>query len=124
MRNPNLRRRLLVAVAGLMVLAGVTTGVVLLRGEHEPRLPWGPREALEANHEKSPAAYSQGVANGGSGGEAFESLTASTQFHEARTAPSGIVAPRRCHQPRVPLGHLRCCRDRGVGVFVHSRRRP
>ena len=87
------RRRLLVAVTGMTLSVVTIAGVLLLRGEHEPRLPWGPREALEANHEKTPAAYSQGVANGGSGGEAFESLTASTQFHEARTAPSGIVAP-------------------------------
>src|SRR5438034_5074464 len=100
------RRRLLAAVTGLAVIAGATTAVVLLRGEHEPRLPWGPREALEANHEKTPAPYSQGVANGGSGGEAFEALTASTQFHEARTAPSGIVAPGAYSSAFTQLGSL------------------
>ena len=43
--------------------------------------------------EKDFAFNSQGVENGGAGGEAFEALTAATQFNEARTAPSGIVAP-------------------------------
>jgi hypothetical protein len=36
---------------------------------------------------------SQGSANGGSGGEAFEAKTAADQFAQARTSPTGIVAP-------------------------------
>ena len=35
----------------------------------------------------------QGEAGGGAGSEAFEAKTASDQFAQARTAPSGIVAP-------------------------------
>src|SRR5918912_2214692 len=36
---------------------------------------------------------SQGVENGGQGGESAELLAAAQQFAEARTAPSGIVNP-------------------------------
>ena len=46
-----------------------------------------------AGVEREFALNSQGTENGGAGGEAFEALTAATQFNEARTAPSGIVAP-------------------------------
>jgi hypothetical protein len=39
------------------------------------------------------AEPSQGVENGGAGGESAEALTAAQQWAEARTAPGGIVAP-------------------------------
>src|SRR4051794_8221211 len=38
-------------------------------------------------------AGSQGTENGGAGGESAEMLRAMNEFAEARTAPSGIVAP-------------------------------
>jgi len=76
-----------VLAAFVAILAGRLTG-----GESESALPWKPKEMLEETLGEK-AGYSQGVANGASGGEAFEALTAMTQFDQARTAPSGIVAP-------------------------------
>jgi len=55
-------------------------------------LPRAAEEFLGEVGDKELETGSQGVANGGSGGEAAELRTAMEQFAEARTAP-GIVAP-------------------------------
>ncbi len=104
-------RRWLVAV---MAVAGVliATSLVVwnLKKPYSGPLPHAAIERLSAMAEDAGSAgkdseaglteeqrafleSSQGIANGGSGGEAFEAKTAADQFAQARTAPSGIVAP-------------------------------
>ena len=83
----------LVALVVLVAAAGVVAAVQLREHEQEGKLAML-GERLGLGEEKDMPAYSQGgSAFGGAGGEAFEALTASQQFNEARTAPSGIVAP-------------------------------
>ncbi len=98
-------------VAALAAMAVIATSLFALNAVPRPAtgLPHAARERLAAMAEDAaragvgpagePAAGkdfregSQGVANGGSGGEAFEARTAAEQWAEARTAPSGIVDP-------------------------------
>lgn len=61
-------------------------------GADAQALPRAAEEFLGEVEEKDLQEGSQGVTNGGSGGEAAELQTALDQFAEARTAP-GIVAP-------------------------------
>jgi hypothetical protein len=75
------------AIAALVALIGAALVAGQLRGGAEQGSGTvGKFSAREFE------GYSQGVENGGSGGEAFEALTAAQQWQEARTAP-GIVAP-------------------------------
>ena len=97
-----------IAVAVILIATSLTIWNLNASGSH--LLPRAALEKLNAMAEDATAAAadaanpdadaerqflqgSQGVANGGSGGEAFEAKTAAEQFAEARTAPSGIVAP-------------------------------
>ncbi len=95
------RRRALVLGAVVMLVAGVlAVGRLSAPGEPaakadqadqaEQLLPRAAEEFLGETGEKDLQEGSQGVANGGSGGEAAELQTAMEQFAEARTAP-GIV---------------------------------
>ena len=100
------RGRVAVAlVAGLVVvLAALAVGRIATREDESQALPWKASEFLRegsgeeheseaAERDREFAGYSQGVENGGSGGEAFEALTAAQQWAEARTSPSGLVNP-------------------------------
>jgi hypothetical protein len=69
--------------AALFALAALVAWVA--RGDGSNAQPAFAAKQLQGNW--------QGAETGGAGGEAFESLTAATQFAEARTAPSGIVQP-------------------------------
>ena len=96
-------------IAVALILVATSLMVWNLNAIGTQRLPWAAREKLDAMAEDAGAANedkdalttkqraflesSQGVVNGGSGGEAFEAKTAAEQFAQARTAPSGIVAP-------------------------------
>jgi hypothetical protein len=88
------RRRALVLGGSALIIAGaLTVGRLASPAESgEQVLPRVAQEFLGDLEEKDFETGSQGVANGGSGGEAAEALTAMEQFAEARTAP-GIVAP-------------------------------
>jgi hypothetical protein len=79
-------RRALITLASAIILVGTALAVATLGGSSTALTP---ADKL-LQREFSP--NSPGTENGGSGGEAAESLTAATQFSEARTAP-GIVAP-------------------------------
>jgi hypothetical protein len=81
------RHRVLVAIVALAALVGAALVAAQLRGgAQQGSAKVGKFSARE--FEES----SQGVENGGPGGEAAEALTAAQQWQEARTAP-GIVAP-------------------------------
>ena len=89
------RRRALVLGAVVMLVAGVLavgrlTAPGATKDQDETLLPRAAEEFLGALDEKDLQEGSQGVANGGAGGEAAELQTAMEQFAEARTAP-GIV---------------------------------
>ena len=86
------RRRAAVILAGLaLVVAAAATARVDFGGSRTA-LPWGPSELAEESGKTFQTA-SQGIENGGAGGEAFAGFRAAQEFNEARTAPSGIVAP-------------------------------
>jgi len=105
MKSISSRRALVGLAVGLaVVLAAVALGRIATR-DSEAALP---RSAAEFLREGSGEGHdadaskerdrdfqesSQGVENGGSGGEAFEALTAASQWAQARTAPSGLVQP-------------------------------
>ena len=86
------RRRAFVFGASVMLVAGaIGVGRLATQGESgKYDLPRAAEEFLGETGEKDLQEGSQGVANGGSGGEAAEQQTAMEQFAEARTAP-GIV---------------------------------
>jgi len=88
------RRRTFVFGAALLLVAGALTigRLATSSGHADPLLPRAAEEFLGETEDKEFEAGSQGVANGGSGGESAELRTAGEQFAEARTAP-GIVAP-------------------------------
>ncbi len=97
MRKPG-RKALVAAAATIFVVAlAAALGGRLTERESEAGLPWKAKEFIEESsgdsEEAGKESYSQGVANGGSGGEAFEALTAAQQFAQARLAPNGIVNP-------------------------------
>jgi hypothetical protein len=87
-------RRALVFGA-VLVLAGATLIVagMIHPQARDPRLPFAAQEQLDALAAKDPEESTAGGNEGGAGGESFEALTAAQQWAEARTAPSGIVAP-------------------------------
>ncbi len=89
------RRRALVLGAVVMLVAGVLAVGRLsaprdAKDQDQTLLPRAAEEFLGALDEKDLQEGSQGVANGGAGGEAAELQTAMEQFAQARTAP-GIV---------------------------------
>ena len=88
------RRRAFVFGASVMLVAGaIGVGRLATQGESTKYdLPRAAEEFLGETGEKDLQESSQGVANGGSGGEAAELQTAMEQFAQARTAP-GIVNP-------------------------------
>jgi hypothetical protein len=86
MRNSKSRRTLVVLAVAVAALVAVVAGLLTTSGTHSASVQQ--RVAIKQLQEGS-----QGIENGGAGGEAFESATASAQFAEARTAPSGIVNP-------------------------------
>ena len=104
-------------VAGLVVvLAALAVGRIATRDGESQALPWKASEFLRegsgeeheseaAERDREFAGYSQGVENGGSGGEAFEALTAAQQWAEARRrrrhVGGGVVRGRR-----VALDHV------------------
>src|SRR5512143_1367000 len=94
------RRRAALVLALAAILIAVPLIVVNLNAAKPHGLPWAAQEKLNAPAEDAGAAAeadkdfqesSQGVENGGAGGEAFEAQTAAEQFAEARTSPTGIV---------------------------------
>ncbi|MGN6242514.1 MAG: WD40/YVTN/BNR-like repeat-containing protein [Motilibacteraceae bacterium] len=96
MVRPAGRRRTLVAATAAAALAAGTFGsLAYVQERNAERLPWKAHELYEQMKgeqdvaEKSFQTSSQGVENGGAGGEAFEARTAAEQFAEHR----GIVAP-------------------------------
>lgn len=84
------RRAVVILVSLALVLAAALTARADFSGSQRA-LPWGPSE-FAAESGKSFETSSQGVENGGSGGESAEALIAAQQWQQARTAP-GIVAP-------------------------------
>ncbi|HEU4675108.1 MAG TPA: hypothetical protein VFS29_03930 [Motilibacteraceae bacterium] len=96
MVRPAGRRRTLVAATAAAALAAGTFGsLAYVQERNAERLPWKAHELYEQMKgeqdvaEKSFQTSSQGVENGGAGGEAFEARTAAEQFAQHR----GIVAP-------------------------------
>ena len=97
-----LRGRRAALVLGLaVILIAVPLIVVNLNTSGEHRLPRAALEKLDAAAQDAGTSTeadrdfqesSQGIENGGAGGESAEALTAAEQFAQARTAP-GIVAP-------------------------------
>jgi hypothetical protein len=81
-----LKSRAIWAVFALVLLVGAAAVAARLTGSD--RVTAGSDKFALREFEES----SQGVENGGSGGESAEALTAAQQWAEARTAP-GIVAP-------------------------------
>jgi hypothetical protein len=79
-------RRALAVLTVVAVAIAALTAVLATSGSHEASLQQ--RVALKQMQQES-----QGIENGGSGGEANDYATASAQFAQARTAPSGIVDP-------------------------------
>ena len=72
------------------VVAGGITTSAYLQEQRAERLPWKAHELFEQmKGEKDLQESSQGVENGGSGGEAFEAATLAEQFSQHR----GIVPP-------------------------------
>jgi hypothetical protein len=87
------RRRAAVILVGLaLVVAAAATARVDFGGSRTA-LPWGPSAFAAESNEKRFQTGSQGIENGGAGGESFEAYRAAAEFDQARTAPSGIVAP-------------------------------
>jgi hypothetical protein len=91
-RSIALQRVLVFATALLLVGATLLVAGLIHSPAKAQGLPYAAQEQLDALAAKDPE---EGTAGGGTaaGGESFEALTAATQFAEARTAPSGIVAP-------------------------------
>jgi hypothetical protein len=86
MENFKSRRALAVLAVAVAALVAVIAGLLATSRTHDASAQQ--RVAIKQLQEGS-----QGIENGGAGGEAFESATAAAQFAEARTAPSGIVNP-------------------------------
>ena len=84
------RNRALWATAALLILLGIAAAIGFGRGSESSGL--GGLQAKQRANERQFETSSQGTANGGSGGEAAESLRASQEWQQPRTAP-GIVAP-------------------------------
>jgi hypothetical protein len=84
------RNRALWATAALLILLGIAAAIGFGRGSESSGL--GGLQAKQRVNERQFETSSQGTANGGSGGEAAESLRASQEWQQPRTAP-GIVAP-------------------------------
>ena len=84
------RNRALWATAALLILLGIAAAIGFGRGSESGAL--GGLQAKQRANERQFETSSQGTANGGSGGEAAESLRASQEWQQPRTAP-GIVAP-------------------------------
>src|ERR671917_1881267 len=81
-------------VLALLVAGALVAGFARGDGGDTRALGWKPTEFLnEGAGNKELQGYWQGAETGGSGGEAFEALTAATQWAQARTAPSGVVGP-------------------------------
>src|SRR4029453_12708774 len=81
------RHRALFAIAAAVALFGAAVvGAQMLSGS---------KSSAKVNKfsAREFEGYSQGVENGGAGGESAEALTAAQQWAEARLAPGGIVAP-------------------------------
>lgn len=96
MVRPAGRRRTFVAATAAAALAAGTFGsLAFVQERNAERLPWKAHELYEQMKGEQDAAEktfqtsSQGVENGGSGGEAFEARTAAEQFAQHR----GIVEP-------------------------------
>ena len=98
-------RRALVVLAVVAVAIAALTAVLATGGSHEASLQQ--RVALKQMQQES-----QGIENGGAGGEANDYATASAQFAQARTAPSGIVAPGAYSAAFTQLHGTRCDRRR------------
>jgi photosystem II stability/assembly factor-like uncharacterized protein len=83
------RRRAVIAVVGAVaLLLGVGITIQVTRGGEEHDSP-----VAEKYSGADADRPSQGIANGGSGGESNDFLTAQSEYAWARTAPSGIVNP-------------------------------
>jgi photosystem II stability/assembly factor-like uncharacterized protein len=104
MKRIRSRRAMVALTIALVVLAALAVGRIATR-DSETALPRAASEFLREGsggehdadagdvRDRDFQESSQGVENGGSGGEAFEALTAASQWAQARTAPSGLVNP-------------------------------
>ena len=86
------RRRAALILVGLALVVTAAATARVDFGGSRAALPWGPSELAEESGKTFQTA-SQGIENGGAGGEAFAGFRAAQEFNQARTAPSGIVAP-------------------------------
>ncbi|MGN6334062.1 MAG: WD40/YVTN/BNR-like repeat-containing protein [Motilibacteraceae bacterium] len=100
MVRPAGRRRTLVAATAAAALAAGTFGsLTFVQERNAERLPWKAHELYEQMKgeqdpgEKTFQTSSQGVENGGAGGEAFEARTAAEQFAQHRgIVPAGAYS--------------------------------
>src|SRR5215217_6883498 len=83
-------RRRMLAIGALLAIAVAAAFIGARAGRNDSAGAVTPMQKM-AQGDLEPNA--QGQPYGGAGGESKEFLTALQQFHEARTAPSGVVDP-------------------------------